>query len=91
MDKTIILPLVKERLGIRHTQRDTYLNAIIDGVVKELEDEKGITLVAGDYRHMMFIVDFVAYRFEDPKAAMPRNLQFRLHNLMIHNGGDANV
>lgn len=91
MDKTLLLTLLKERLGIRHTHRDTYLIAIIDGVINELEDEKGIVLVADNYCHMMFIIDYAAFRFEEPKAEIPRNIKFRMHNLIIHNGGDAIV
>jgi len=37
MDTTKIVSLVKERLGIKSTVRDTYLAAIINGVIKELE------------------------------------------------------
>jgi hypothetical protein len=40
MDTNKILSMVKARLGITATVRDEYLNAIIDSVVKELEDKK---------------------------------------------------
>lgn len=92
MDTTIILQLVKERLGIRTTVRDTYLTAIIEGVVKELEDEKGLVLNSANTYHLLFIVDYVAWRYEskDSSGDMPRHLQFRLHNLMIHIGGNKN-
>jgi len=88
MDITLILQLVKSKLGISSTVRDTYLTAIINGVVKELEDEKGLVLDAANPYHLIFIVDYATWRYEskDKDGAMPRHLQFRLHNLIIHVG-----
>ena len=86
MDTNTILQLVKERLGIRTNVRDTYLAAIVEGVVKELEDEKGLVLDDTNPYHLMFVVDYSTWRYQnrDSEGAMPRHLQFRLHNLMIH-------
>jgi len=41
--------------------------------------------------HLMFVVDYATWRYQsrDSDGAMPRHLQFRLHNLMIHAGGGA--
>ena len=91
MDITTALQLVKERLGIRTNVRDTYLNAIVDGVIKELEDEKGLVLDGTNPYHLMFVVDFATWRYQnrDEPGALPRHLQFRLHNLIIHHGGDS--
>lgn len=91
MDIATIMSLVKERLGIKTTVRDTYLTAIVDGVVKELEDEKGLVLDGANPYHLMFVVDYATWRYQsrDESGAMPRHLQFRLHNLMIHAGGGA--
>jgi len=89
LDIELILQLVKERLGIRTNVRDTYLTAIINGVVKELEDEKGLVLDGANPYHLIFIVDYSAWRYQnvDKQEGMPRHLQFRLHNLIIHTGG----
>jgi len=86
MDTSTVLELVKARLGISTTVRDTYLIAIIDGVIKELEDEKGIVLDSTNPYHLMFVVDYATWRYQnrDSDGAMPRHLQFRLHNLIIH-------
>lgn len=86
MDTNKILSLVKARLGITATVRDEYLIAIIDSVVKELEDEKGLSLDGDNPYHLMFVVDYATWRYQsrDSEGAMPRHLQFRLHNLMIH-------
>ncbi len=89
MDASTVLDLVKARLGITTAVRDVYLTAIIAGVIDELEKEKGIQLDSGNAHHLMFVVDYATWRYQsrDESGAMPRHLQFRLHNLMIHAGG----
>jgi hypothetical protein len=93
MDVEMILSLVKSRLGISSTVRDIYLTAITNSVIKELEDEKKLILESANYNHIMFIVDYVSWRYQnkDSDGGMPRHIQFRMHNLIIHNGGDAVV
>lgn len=89
MDKTIILQLVKERLGIRSNVRDTYLGAIVDGVISELEDVQGLVLDSANPHYLIFIVDYVSWRYENAgkQEGMPRHLQFRLNNLVIKKAG----
>ncbi len=89
MDTNTILQLVKARLGITSPVRDTYLTAIVEAVKHELTDEKGILLEANNPNHLMFVVDLATWRYEskDNTGAMPRHLQYRLHNLVIQNGG----
>lgn len=89
MDSTAIVTLVKARLGISTTVRDTYLTAIAEAVKKELEDEKGLVLDQANPYHLLFVSDYATWRYQsrDSSGAMPRDLQFRLHNLMIHAGG----
>ena len=86
MDAALVLDLVKARLGISSTVRDTYLTAIIEGVITELEDAQGLVLDGANPYHLMFVVDYSTWRYQnrDSEGAMPRHLQFRLHNLMIH-------
>lgn len=81
--------LVKERLGIRSSVRDTYIIAIVESVITELEDEKGLVLDGANSYHLLFVVDYATWRYQsrDTDGAMPRHLQFRLHNLTIHVGG----
>lgn len=88
MQTEIILQIVKDKLGIRTNIRDSYLTAIINGVVRELEDEKGLVLDSADPYHLLFVVDYACWRYEskDESGAMPRHLQYRLHNFMLHNG-----
>lgn len=89
MDINTILGLVKARLGISNTVRDTYLQAIINGVVKELEDEQGLVLDGNNPYHLIFVVDYATWRYQskDKETGIPRHLQFRFHNLIIHTGG----
>ena len=86
MDTSTVLDLVKASLGISSNVRDTCISAIIDGVIKELEDEKGIVLDGTNPYHLMFVVDYSKWRYKnkDSEGAMPRHLQFRMHNLVIH-------
>lgn len=97
MDTNTVLSLVKARLGISSTVRDTYLTAIIEGVISELEDEKGLVLTDSPYQ-LMFVVDYSTWRYQNVgqvesttnrvPLSMPRHLQFRLHNLFISARGD---
>lgn len=92
MDASTVVALVKERLGIKTNVRDIYLTAIVDGVIKELEDEKELALDGANPYHLMFVVDYATWRYQsrDSDTGMPRHLQYRLHNLMIHVGAGAN-
>lgn len=91
MNASTVVALVKERLGIKTDVRDTYLTVIVDGVIEELEDEKGLVLDGANPYHLMFVVDYATWRYQsrDESGAMPRHLQFRLHNMIIHAGGGA--
>jgi hypothetical protein len=90
MNASTVVALVKERLGIKTDVRDTYLTAIVDGVIKELEDEKGLALDGANPYHLMFVVDYATWRYQsrDSEGSMPRHLQYRLHNLFIHARGE---
>lgn len=93
----LALALVKARLGITSNVRDTYLQEIVKGVIAELTEEKGLSLNKDSSYHLMFVVDYATWRYQsrDQSGALPRHLQFRLHNLMVHehvgggNGGTA--
>lgn len=87
MDEELILSLVKDRLGLRSTVRNGYIAAIIKGVISELEEEKGLALNSANFSHVMFIVDYSTWYYQnrDNTGGLPRHLQFRLHNLIISN------
>lgn len=93
MNVATILDLVKARIGISSSIRDTYLLAIIEGILEELEDEKGIVLEVDNANHLMFTVDYATWRYQnrDSIGGLPRHLQFRMHNLILHNGGETSV
>ena len=92
MDLATVVDLVKERLGIRSNVRDTYIASIVNAVVTELDEEKGLAIDLANPYHLMFVVDYATWRYQsrDSDGAMPRHLQYRLHNLMIHAGGVQN-
>lgn len=85
-----VLQLVKARLGITTSVRDAYLEKIVEGVITELETDKDIQLIKDNAHHVMFVVDLSTWRYQnrDEHGAMPRHLQFRLHNLIIGGGGN---
>ncbi|MEJ8546626.1 hypothetical protein [Brevibacillus borstelensis] len=89
MDVKTVVDLVKEGLGIRTNVRDGFITAIVNGVIKELEDEKGLALDPANPSHLIFCVDYAVWRYKsrDEGRHMPRHLQYRLHNLIIHVGG----
>lgn len=88
MDISTALQLVKDTVGIRNsTARDTYITAVINGVITELTEEKGININLENASHLLFVVDYASWRYEHLKEPMPRNIQFQLHNLMIHAQG----
>lgn len=84
VDKEQLLLMVKARLGISSAVRDEYLKRIIDGVIDELENEKGLAL-EGDTA-FMFIVDYAAWRYDSrgESGGLPDNLRWRLQNMMLH-------
>lgn len=89
MNQQTIVDLVKQRLGISSAVRDTYLAAIVSGVIDELTKQVGIVLDDENSAHLMFCVDYSTWRYQsrDSSGAMPRHLQYRLHNLIVSAGG----
>jgi hypothetical protein len=89
LDKTLILQLVKEGLGIRTNFKDATLMMRVEGAIDQLEDEKGLVLDSTNSNHLEFIVDYASWKYQNwgSDKDMPRHLKLRLNNLMIHNGG----
>jgi len=98
---TTALELTKARLGISTTVRDALLMNAVESVVEELEDEKGLTLKYDSSLHLDFVKDYATWRYQSVgdsqlsaarvPLAMPRHLQFRLHNLIIRQSGERRV
>lgn len=84
----LALPLVKASLGYKSSVRDELLQAIIKSIIDELTIQKRINLNADNSEHLMFIVDYTVFRYENKGGSiMPRNLEYRLRNLIIKFGG----
>lgn len=98
---TTALELTKARLGISTTIRDALLLNSVESVVEELEDEKGLVLKYDSPLHLDFVKDYATWRYQSVgdsrlsaarvPLAMPRHLQFRLHNLIVSQVGVQNV
>lgn len=79
---TDLLTLLKANIGITSTSRDEYLKSLLDAVSNELTNEKGLSLES--LTAQMFVVDYTAWRFKHRgEDVMPRNLEYRLRNLII--------
>lgn len=87
-EKFDYLSLVKATLGYSTTVRDELLKATIESVVKELIDNQGIPIDEKNSEHTQFVVDLAVFRYENKGAgSMPRQLTYRLRNLIINYGG----
>ena len=83
-----ILGLVKATLGYKSAVRDELLKVIVKSIIDELEVQKRITLNYDNSEHLMFIVDYAVFRYENKGAGViPRNLEYRLRNLIVKFGG----
>ena len=83
-----ILNLVKATLGYKSSVRDELLKVIIKSIIDELEIQKRITLKYDNSEHIMFVVDYAVFRYENKGGGtIPRNLEYRLRNLIIKYGG----
>lgn len=84
----LALPLVKASLGYKSSVRDELLQAIIKSITDELTIQKRINLDPENSEHLMFLVDYTVFRYENKGGSvMPRNLEYRLRNLIIKFGG----
>lgn len=82
------LGLVKATLGYKSAVRDELLKVIVKSVVDELEIQKRIKLDFENAEHLMFVVDYAVFRYENKGGGtIPRNLEYRLRNLIIKFGG----
>ena len=83
-----ILGLVKATLGYKSSVRDELLKVIVKSIIDELETQKRITLNYDNSEHIMFVVDYAVFRYENKGGGtIPRNLEYRLRNLIIKYGG----
>lgn len=93
------LALTKARLGITSNIRDALLQANVEAIVDELQNEKGLSLNWDSPNHLMFVVDYSTWRYQSVAETsvsgplpMPRHLQYRLHNLILSSSrGEASV
>ena len=83
-----ILGLVKATLGYKSSVRDELLKVIVKSVIDELESQKRLSIDFDNAEHLMFIVDYACFRYENKGGGtIPRNLEYRLRNLIVKYGG----
>lgn len=84
------LALLKANVGITSTVRDDYLTQRLNATKSELQT-KGINVSSKDSNAFLFWVDYTAWQYRNRgEGIMPRNLQYRMRNLIINSakGGD---
>lgn len=82
--RLIVLQLLKERLGISTESRDSVLYAIIDGILDECRYMHGIYLSEERNSDILLVLDWATWKYNHPEdGAIPRSIQFRIHNLTI--------
>lgn len=87
--ESIVLPLLKARLGISTGVRDALLNALVSGIVADCENTHGILLNKELPDHIMFVLDWATWKYQHPEdGTTPRSIQFRLKNLIIQKAGE---
>ena len=83
-----ILGLVKATLGFKSSVRDELLKVVVKSIIDELEIQKRISINFENAEHIMFVVDYSVFRYENKGGGViPRNLEYRLRNLIIKFGG----
>ena len=83
-----ILGLVKATLGYKSSIRDELLKVIVKSIIDELEIQKRIKLDFENAEHLMFVCDYSVFRYENKGGGIiPRNLEYRLRNLIVKYGG----
>ncbi|GAA2828045.1 hypothetical protein [Pseudolactococcus raffinolactis] len=83
-----ILGLVKATLGYKSSVRDELLKVVVKSIIDELEIQKRISINFENAEHLMFVVDYAVFRYENKGGGtIPRNLEYRLRNLIIKFGG----
>ena len=90
--KADVLNLVKAILGYRTNVRDMLLEKIIDSVVDELEKVKGVSFDFDNSEIVMYVVDMTVFRYQNlGGGTMPRNLEYRLRNLIVKYRGGGSI
>lgn len=79
-----VLQLLRARLGISTSVRDSLLSALIDGIISDCKNTHGITLTENQPEHIIFVLDWATWKYQHPEdGTTPRSIQHRLKNLII--------
>ena len=83
------LDILKANRGIKSSARDNVFKPVINSVIYELEHIQGVTIDVENQSLLLFIVDYADYRYDNRDSpAMPRHLQWRMHNLVLSGAKD---
>lgn len=97
---TNVLSILKQRLGINTTVRDSYLQARIKSTIDSIVIDRNISIDENNSSMLMFLVDYTSYEYVNiqtfdkmqmagQSGKMPEHLRQRLNNIIV--GGQKNV
>lgn len=82
--RNTVLQLLKDRIGISTSSRDSVLFAIIDGIINECNEVHGIYLTEERASDVLFVLDWATWKYNHPEdGVIPRSIKFRLNNRAI--------
>ena len=83
-----LMLLTKHGIGIFSNREDQYLQALINTAMQEIEDT-GIVIDGEDTSDLSLVATYATWLYAQRKngAAMPRFLQYRLHNRLLKECG----
>lgn len=80
----VVLPVLKDRLGISVDSRDYILCAIIDGIIDECISVHGIHLSEEKSSDILLVLDWATWKYNHPEDGVtPRSIRFRIQNRII--------
>lgn len=84
-----VLQLLKMDLGISHTGRDTFFEALLASSKKEME-KKGFKLSLEDVEDQVLLSDYAAWRYRKriEDVPMARNLNLRIKDRIVQARGE---
>lgn len=89
MNETAKLAVIKQDLQMLTSANDEYLRTLLQFAASAIKEE-GITLVEGDIKSDMAVIQYAAYLFRKRSGqdtTMPRYLRYQLNNMLFSQKG----
>lgn len=89
MNETAKLAVLKQDLQMLTNANDEYLRTLLQSAASAIKEE-GITLMEGDIKSDMAVIQYAAYLFRKRSGqdtTMPRYLRYQLNNMLFSQKG----